>query len=380
MKKILILLMALSLVGFLACGDDEGEGQVSMSLSTEDGIENLGNIVPSDPSYAYYETDIAPWLDVLLIQAYANGYIAPRNQIMNRVVSKAALIRGEYLVLDVPSGRDLIFVVSAVDKNKVIQYSGKVGPVSVRPRSIVPLNVTLSKMIDVSTFVQGDSFILNLVSNYGAPSFHNEILRFNELAATNVNVKMYTQATYENDSWMPANPDIGNPGFFNPGASYNNLSQCTGGSFFTNVIILITVHVEDNNKGVLFYGARAYNTLWYPDELPPASLDVYMQHISRIAVRFNSNPGSPNVLATMIVNGNEVQLYRGGSFADYVATISPDNPVAVFSAPSGQEWFGGSTTVHERTVNIYLDTFTPGSPYHTATIPIKWGINRIDVP
>ncbi len=376
MKKILILLMALSLAGFLACGDDEGESGVSMSISTEDGVEQMGNIVPGDPLYTL-PSDVAEWLKYIQVQVYANNKVIPRNLVMSRVVGKNALIAGDYLVMDIPAGRDLIFVVNAADINQVIQYSGTVGPLNIRPKSIIPINVILKRTVPLPN--QVINFDLTLKTFDGSALMNaTEMSRFNITTNERIFVNIYTQAKKVGDQWVPTNPVYPTGTVFDPqiNGTYNAVNSRweTTDNFLDNMLMFITVHIEDDNGGLVFYGIRAYDHRWGDNPLLNP-IDVYMQHPTRLIIRFNSITESFNVTATMFVNGQPRALHAAGTYVN-TNSVSPTNPIAVFDSPSGQEWFTGNS-VQNRLVAI---TRVGYGIVYSQSIPVDWGTYTIDIP
>ncbi len=383
MKKILILLMALSLAGFLACGNDESDGQVSMTISTEDGIENLGNIMPGDPSY-----DLPPaideWLKYIQVQVYANGKVMPRNLIMSKVVGKAALIRGDYLVMDIPSGRDLIFVVNAADSTQVIQYSGMVGPINVQPRSIVPINILLKKVNQTAAVTGIASLILNL------KDYNNKELNFSEtigspamfnISSSEVKVNIYTQAKYVDNHWILANP---------PDATYENVvgtydpgtSQHTGGPYISNMFQLITVHIVDawdwtnGNKGVIAYGVAIFN----PATMP-GPIDVYMRYAARLAVSLvgTSMPVYPATVQVLFPrDGTPTWIplnVNGTNSPTFDANVN--NPILVES-PTAEQWYPDTP---QPIGTLYIRVTGNGSVWSSSPVPVEidFGVSSVTV-
>jgi len=380
MKKLLIILLAMTLGVFLACGDDEGDGQVSLEISTEDGIENFGSIAPEDPNFATYETDIEPWLKYIQIQVYANNKISPSNLIMSKVVGKRSLILNEYLVMDIPSGKDLLFVVNAAGADQVIQYSGKAGPINIRPRSIIPINILLKKVNQTIPEQQSTSTITLHLKDYNntSQSFGNTIGSQYSISGTEVKVNIYTQARYVDNHWILANP----PDFaFTVGGSYSSPEQYIGGRFLTNYFQVISVHIvdsADSNNGVIAYGVALYN----PNITPaPTSIDVHMRYASRLVVTINgSAPPSPSKVQIEFPAGSG--LWKDLRVAN---TLLPEfnpytnNPIVVES-PSAEQWFPTiPQPVGSLDVRIVSGAGAPWGDANGVPVEVDFGVSTVTI-
>jgi hypothetical protein len=369
MKKITLSMLILTAFAILSCGNDEGTGQVELAISTEDGIEQFGSIVPGSPNYA-----TAPsWLETLQVLAY-NGDPASGVLMMNETFPASALDSGEYLSVDVPAGNNLYFVINAIDRNRVIQYaSDTVGPVNIQQNKKIAINVVMRKMVSEPTRDLNLNLTLELKYAYSNNPPMDEVFKSFGTINTNIIIKanIYTLAVKVGDQWVPTNP---NDGFdYSPGGwyYYDSVSQWTGGQFLSNSLMFITVHAEDASGGVVFYGVRLYDDRWSYDENP---LTIYMRHPSKLVVTLQGANLPASAKVQMYVNDDWKDLYVSGTTTStFNATTT--NPVIV-DAPSGEGWFTGAP-VQSRCVGVFGGVAN-GEPWGWAqSVGVDWGGRQV---
>lgn len=359
MKRNLSVLIIIGVLWTVSCGDDPGKGRVELAISTEDGIENFGSIVPSGPSYATTPS----WLNELQVLAYS-GEPATGTLVMSESYPVRALISGEYLSVEVPAVRELYFVIHALDGKKVIQYTGSTGPVHLEPKIVVALNVVMQKMVSVPT----KDLLLTLdLKYYQGKNFSEEL---NRCGISNVYANIYTRAVKIDDQWVPTNPDDGVN--YSVGGSYSS-SQWTGGNFLRDALQFITVHAEDNTGSVIFYGVQVYDHRWgYNYNNTSKPLPVFMRHPSKLVVTLTGSNLPNEASIKMFINGDWRDLYIDGTTSTtFDATAT--NPVVV-DAPSGEGWFTGAP-VQTRQIQV----FTGGSPWGSAEVDVDWGVSTVTI-
>lgn len=363
MKIKILLFVFLAAVFAVSCGNDAGEGRVELAISTEDGIENFGSIVPSSPNYATTPS----WLNEVQVLAYA-GNPATGTLLMDETYPARSLVSGEYLPVEVPAGRNVYFVVNAIDRNKVIQYAGTAGPVDVQANSVLALNVVMAKMVSVP--VKNVSLTLALKYLDSNNNIQEQLTRCG-INTSRIYANIYTRAVKIADQWVPTNPDNGFD--YSVGGSYSS-SQWTGGSYLSNMLQFITVRAEDNDGGVAFYGVRVYDSRWSGVESP---LNIYMQHPSKLVVTLSGSSLPTTAKVQMYVNNGWRDLNVSNTFS---SNFNPqiNNPVVV-DAPSGEGWFTGAP-VQARSIKVqynpgpgWLDWGSPQS------IEVDWGVSSVTI-
>lgn len=348
MKKLLMLFMILTLGMFLACGNDEGDTGVSLEITTEDGIENFGSIIPSDPNMSLPGgTENIPKIQVL---AYANGKVLNSNLIMNKIIDSDVLVRRDYFVMDIPAGRNIIFVVNAIDQDKFVIYSGRAGPLSIRPRSIVPILVTLKKVIADPIQDAPTDIILRNSTNSGPwvkPSWIQD---------SKITMQIYTRAEKTDIGWVP-------------GGEYSSVFSYTPSppSFLNalllrNIFQLITVHADTSDDTVVQYGSIVLFNL---NNVDNGSKNMVMINPSRAIITLGA--------------GHPTNVRLDLDVPDGPATIVINNWTnpQVLPVPSGRNWFIDKT-IKGRTLSVYdSDSVVL---WNSKTVYIDFGANEITVP